>query len=370
MKILLVANYAKEHINKFHLPFIQKCNELGWTVDVACKADAEVPGAHHLFNLPMERNPYRIQTFSAIRQLKEIIQKEQYDVVHCHTYAGKFIGILAASTYRKNGLKVFYTSHGFQYYKGAHWYDWLVFLPIDKWLISKTDLLITINSEDTDVAKKYHFQVPKIEKCPCGIKLDKFQQASTKDRKQVLDEFGILECSTVLIYVAELNSNKNQAMLLRMYEKASKTIDQLYMLLVGPDHSDGKIPKLAEKYNGHVICTGWRSDVPDLIRASDYAVPSSKREGLGINVLEYMYCRVPVIATDNRGHRESVQNGVTGMLVQSNDDTAMARELIKLYRDPEQKKKMVEEAYRRVCQLSDRTAVEHLIDIYKETLNL
>lgn len=370
MKLLLVANYAKEHVNKFHLPFIQKCNELGWTVDVACKADAEVPGAHHVFNLPMERNPYRIQTFSAIRQLKEIIAREKYDVVHCHTYAGKFIGILAASEFRKSGLKVFYTSHGFQYYKGAHWYDWLVFLPIDKWLISKTDLLVTINSEDQDVAVNRHFKVPKIVKCPCGIKLNKFQQPSQKNRQQIHEELGIPEKSVVLIYVAELNSNKNQEMLLRMYESAYREIKPLYLLLVGPDHSGGRIPKLAEKYNGHVICTGWRSDVPDLIRASDYAVPASKREGLGINVLEYMYCKVPVIATDNRGHRESVENGITGVLVRSNDDKAMAKELIRLHNDPKRKKAMVDEAYRRVGQLSDDKAVEHLIDIYRDTLNI
>ena len=48
-KILFVANVAKEHINKFHLPTIKELKKRGWQVDVACEADVAVPYCDHLY---------------------------------------------------------------------------------------------------------------------------------------------------------------------------------------------------------------------------------------------------------------------------------------------------------------------------------
>lgn len=57
-KLLLVANVSKEHIRKFHIPFILRMKELGWQVDVACKMDAPIPECDHCYNLPCDRNPF------------------------------------------------------------------------------------------------------------------------------------------------------------------------------------------------------------------------------------------------------------------------------------------------------------------------
>ena len=46
-KLLLVANVSKEHIRKFHIPFILRMKELGWQVDVACRLDEPVPEGDH-----------------------------------------------------------------------------------------------------------------------------------------------------------------------------------------------------------------------------------------------------------------------------------------------------------------------------------
>ena len=49
---------------------------------------------------------------------------------------------------------------------------------------------------------------------------------------------------------------------------------------------------------------GYRNDIETLLKISDVAVASSLREGLPVNIMEAMACGLPVIATDNRGHRE------------------------------------------------------------------
>ena len=69
MKLLIVANYAKQHINKFHIPTIKKFKENGWSVDVACNADADVEFCDNVYDLPIERNPFRLQSLKAIQDM-------------------------------------------------------------------------------------------------------------------------------------------------------------------------------------------------------------------------------------------------------------------------------------------------------------
>ena len=366
MKVLIIANYAKEHINKFHIPTIKAFKDMGWQVDVACNADDEVKYCDHIYNLPMERNPYRFQTFKAIKQLKEIIKSNNYDVVHCHTYAGKFIGILAAKSFRKDGLKIVYSAHGFQYYKNAPLYNWLIFMPIDKWLVKNVDLLITSNQEDYETAHKYNFNAKNIVKCcGVGIKTDKFDK-QIKTKEEVRKELNIPNDAFVLIYVAELNHNKNQQMLLKAYKELENKIPNLYMLLVGPDHYNGKIQNII-KNNGwmnNIKCLGWRSDIPDLIKASDVAVPSSYREGFGLNILEYMYCKIPVVATNNRGHKETIKDWETGFLVPSNDYELMSQYVLNLYEDNELYTHITENANKIVDSYKEESIVNQIVNYY------
>ena len=370
MKVLIVANYAKEHINYFHLSTIKRFKELGWQVDVACCADDTIPYCDTVYNLPMERNPFRPQTFSAIKQLRKIIEREKYDVVHCHTYAGKFIGVLAAAPFRKHGVKVVYTSHGFQYFKGASPLAWALFLPIDWLLARKMDVLITMNEEDHQTVEKFRFPVKHLAHCNgAGIKIDRFARFSNS-RSETRSQLGIADDTLVMIYVAELNVNKNQSMLLKMLAEVHKQIPDCCLLLVGKDHSSGRIPRQIEnaKASLNIQWLGWRSDVPDLLRAADIAVASSIREGLPLNIMESMYCKLPVVATSNRGHRELITDDVSGYLVDTNDYRTMANRVVRLAQNPSLVNTFTQQAYNNILKYSDDCVVEQITEIYNEYL--
>ncbi len=60
---------------------------------------------------------------------------------------------------------------------------------------------------------------------------------------------------------------------------------------------------------------GFCRDIHELIQLADLSVASSIREGLGMNLLEGMAAEKPVVAADNRGHREIIEDGVNGFLV-------------------------------------------------------
>ena len=107
---------------------------------------------------------------------------------------------------------------------------------------------------------------------------------------------------------------------------------KMYLLLPGPEHSKGEFHKLAEELGlkGYVKFLGWRSDIGQLMAASDMCVASSIREGFGINLVEAQYCHLPVVAVTNRGHRAIIKDGENGFLVPMNDSKAMADRVLEV----------------------------------------
>ena len=333
-KVLLVANVVKEHVLKFHVPTIRYLKEQGWTVDVAASGEEDVPHCDHQFRGVWKRTPFTLDTIRGIFQLRRIIDEGHYDIVYCHTPVGALVARLAAGKARAKGTKVVYFAHGFHFFTGAPLINWLVYFPME-WLLSwKTDLLIATNHEDySRLLKRFPKRLNKAHIASLGVDFGRLdvenrQQCRTDKRR----EWDIPEDALVLIYVAELIANKNQKMLLEMLQKVKEKRTDTYLVLVGPDHADGHVQRLAQQMGvaDSVVFTGWRSDIGACLCAADIAVASSIREGLGLNIVESMYCGLPVVATNNRGHVSVIDDGVNGFLVQVGDSEKMAQRVLEL----------------------------------------
>ena len=66
-----------------------------------------------------------------------------------------------------------------------------------------------------------------------------------------------------------------------------------------------------------VLLLGYRKDIPDLMRVSDIALSSSKREGLPVNLLEAMATGLPLIVSNCRGNRDLVEDGKNGYIAEN-----------------------------------------------------
>ena len=82
---------------------------------------------------------------------------------------------------------------------------------------------------------------------------------------------------------------------------------------------------------------GYRDDIETLLKLSDVAVASSLREGLPVNIMEAMACGLPVIATDNRGHRELIKNNKNGWIMDPQKVEEFAKKIKLLVKDTELK---------------------------------
>ena len=153
MKILYVTTISLT-MNSFFQPHIDMLVKEGNQVDIACNykdlalADLYKELGCNFYQIDFSRSPLSKDNIKAYGQLKKVINSGGYDIVHCHTPNAAVITRLVCRKFRKkNGLKVFYTAHGFHFYKGAPKLNWMVFYPIEKLCSRFTDKLITINSE-------------------------------------------------------------------------------------------------------------------------------------------------------------------------------------------------------------------------------
>ena len=307
-KILYVAT-VDSHIKNFHLPFLQMMQQKGWETHVATNGTEKIPFCDHKHTICMERSPFKLNNLKAIKQMKQLLEKEHFDIIHCHTPMGSVVTRLAAKKARKNGTRVIYTAHGFHFYTGAPLINWLLFYPVEWYLAKYTDTLITINHEDYNRAKKkFNKRCHDIQYIPgVGIDPKKFDFKMTKKEKHKLRaSLGLEDDDLVMIFPARLDKNKNQGFLIKCMPELITENPKIHLLLPGQDELNGKYQRLAEKLNveNNVHFLGNRSDIPKLLKISNVAVSSSKREGFPINLIEARECNLKIVASNCRGNRD------------------------------------------------------------------
>ena len=337
MRILLVANVAKEHVRKFHIPYIAFMKEQGHTVDVACRMDEPIPECDTAFDLPCNRNPFNGGLRKSIKMLRKIIEDNNYDVVICNTLTGSIIARGAAIFLGKKMPRLYYIVHGLHFFEGAPVTRWIIGYPTE-WILSHfTDTIITINEADYLMAKKRlkAKEVLKINGIGCDLGYFRGFELTEEARHALRQSFGVDDDDLMLVYVAEINDNKNQMMLVEAFKRVKETISNSKLVLVGPEHDSEAIRRKISEYKLEydVVFTGWRDDIAALLKTSDIYVASSKSEGLPINILEAMACGLPVVARENRGHNEIIDNGSNGFIVAKEDAVAMAERIIRLAND-------------------------------------
>ena len=322
MKKLLFTATVDSHILHFHLPYLKLFKDNGYEVHVATNGDEVIPYCDVKHKVMFERSPYKVNNLKAIKQLRKIIDNEKFDIIHCHTPMGSVVTRIAAKRARKKGTRVIYTAHGFHFYKGAPLMNWFLFYPVEKYLSRYTDTLITINNEDYELAMK-KFKKTNVEYVPgVGIDPNKFDiKMSEKEKDNLRKEIGLKKDDFVMICVGELNDNKNQIMQIEAMKWLVQKHKNIKLLLAGTGAKKEFLQDKIKEYNlqSNIFLLGYRKDIPKLLKISNLAISTSKREGLPVNVIEALYVEIPIIGTNCRGTRDLIVDDKNGYLIDIND---------------------------------------------------
>jgi glycosyltransferase involved in cell wall biosynthesis len=166
--------------------------------------------------------------------------------------------------------------------------------------------------------------------------------------------------------VARLVPQKGHRVLVEAAPKIVARHPDVHFVVVGEGELREELEAAAPP--GRFLFTGQREDVPELLASFDaFALPSFF-EGLCYAVIEAQAAGVPVVATPVGGVRENVVDGETGVVVPPGDANALAAAINRLLDDPQEAKRLADEARRRVLERYSVTRmVEETLAIYGAT---
>jgi glycosyltransferase involved in cell wall biosynthesis len=162
---------------------------------------------------------------------------------------------------------------------------------------------------------------------------------------QIRNEFELTKQDRLIINVGRIDWWKGHDYFIKAISIVIKSEPHIKALIVGPlvttplgqDYYDRLRKLIVEKeLSHHIIFTGFRSDIPHMMHASDIVVHSSSEpEPFGRVVVEGMLSGRPVIATAGGGVLDIIEDKVTGLLVPMKDADAMAKAIEHFLKSPE-----------------------------------
>lgn len=323
-KVLMLASVASM-IDQFNMPNIQILLTMGYEVHILCNFKEgntctlerilrlqrklhEMHAVCHQWDCPRSIWPVK-KCVRAYKQLLELIDRQCFSWIHCHSPIG---GALARIAAHKRGIRIIYTAHGFHFYRGAPLKNWLMYYPVEKMLARWTDILLTVNHEDYCLAKR-RLNAGRIGCLPgVGIDTVQFQKRPDACRSDFRNRYQIPEDAAVLLSVGELSRRKNhQAVISVLPELTGKNV---HYLICGQGKLEKYLLQKAERsgVSAQVHILGFQENIAEFYQNADIFVFPSKQEGLPAALMEAMACGLPCVVSDIRGNRELITDSIEG----------------------------------------------------------
>ena len=363
-KVLFTAS-TYSHIVNFHRPYLASFRQLGWTVEVACGGTPmEIPEAHRVVYIPFEKEMLSLRNITAWRQLRRLMKEEGYDLVSCHTSLASFFTRMAMRGL-KNRPKVACVAHGYLFGEENSATKNLLLSTAEGLAAPVTDLLITMNSWDTGYAMAHKLGKKIVEVPGIGLDTDRLRPVSGQERAALRAEWGIAEGDILLLYAAEFSGRKSQQVLIRAMTRLP---EQVKLALPGQGVLREACMALAEELGvaGRVLFPG-QVQMARWYGAADLAASASRSEGLPFNIMEAMYCGLPVVASRVKGHTDLLEESGAGLLYPYGDWAACAGCVQELLQDRELAKRMGERG-RQAVQAYTLDRVQPVVMAQYETL--
>lgn len=300
----------------------------------------------------------------AYRRLCKMLEAHpDIEIIHCNTPIGGVLGRICGHKYHK---KVIYTAHGFHFYKGAPLFNRTIFKWIEQCMARYTDMLITINHEDFEAAQKMHLKKGgKVVYVP-GIGIDTAMYDNVVvDASKKKAEIGVPADANLCLGVGDLNDNKN---VVSMVKAIAKTAPSVHLALCGFGPLEQQLRQLCIDLNvaDRVHFLGYRTDVKELYKASDFLFMASKREGLPRTTMEAMCAGIPCICSKIRGNTDLIDEGKGGYLVAPLDADGFADAISRIINNPEKAKAMGEYNLEKVRAFDIEVVKKIMCNLFEE----
>lgn len=320
------------------LPQLEAAGELGEAIGISA-AGAFVPeleerGIRHVALASSTRGMNLFSDLRAVGQLWRVLRREKPDILHTHNpkpgVYGRIVGKLARVPIVVNTVHGLYATPDSSILKRG-----IVYML--EWIASRfSDAELIQSPEDFYfLLERRIVSRSKLRLLGNGVDLERFRPDPAR-RDEVRKELGLKDDQIAVGLVARLVEEKGVPELI---EAAERLGDRYVVFVVGPrdpEKSDAVSEELLSKAESNgVRFLGMRRDVERIYQAMDLFVLPSHREGFPRAAMEAAASGLPVIATNIRGCRQVVEDGITGFLFPVRDVDALTEAITRIGDNPE-----------------------------------
>ncbi len=339
----------------------QELSSRGYRVILACqpKSFLEQSGRERgLEILPLRMNYF----LPSLMKLAFFLRRENIDLINAHGYPDH---LLCAVARKITGVRALVrTKHNHVPLKGGSFSRYLYG--------TLTSRVIAISEHIREVMIQSGLNPSQVITIRTAINLRQFTPQGKNPH--LLKEFHLPQQGAVIGIVARLTERKGFK---HLFEAVKLLVDEgrtLKCLVVGGGASKEKIAAL-KKYaarlgvSEHILLTGRRSDIPDILSLLDVFILPSLAEGLGRSLLEAMAAGKPIVATTVGGIPEAIEHDKSGLLVPPGDSRALSRAIGLLLDNPEKAQELGHASRRRAELLFDETKmIDSICALYEELM--
>ena len=280
--------------------------------------------------------------FTLPKRIAKIIKNEGIDIIHANNW-GTFGESVIAKKF-SGSSKIIYVQHGMEQndIEFSSYHKRQLRNRFRRFFSQFVDQIVTVSAAgERFISNEWKVPRRNIKLIYNGVKIpDLLRIKELRNKKR--SELGLLENDFVIGSVGRLSRVKNYSCLINAFSCIANQIDNAKLVLVGDGPQNNFLRSLAKDLNiqPKVRFMGNRTDIIPFLSAMDVFSLSSVSEGISLSILEAMATKLPIAVTNVGGNREIIKNGKTGILVESGDSKALANEIIRLYKNPEERIKI------------------------------
>jgi glycosyltransferase involved in cell wall biosynthesis len=337
-------------------------------------AALEADGIRHVAVPSLTRSWTPAADVRALAALRSLFRRERPAIVHTHNPKSGVLGRVAARAARVP--VIVNTVHGLYDHEGLSRTRRAVVRRSERAAMRLSSHELFQSQEDLDRAiGERMVPASRASWLGNGVDLSRFDAASV-DAGAVARLRAGWGGSPVVGAVGRLVAEKGYPELFDAWRRVRSTHRDAVLVVVGPEEpekEDTLEPHEIRRARDHGVIfhgEGGREEMPALYAAFDLFVLASHREGIPRSAIEASAMRLPVVATDIRGCREVVDDGVTGRLVPVRDPGALASAIGGLLDDRSAAEGMGPAGRARALDRFDESAVvERTLQIYRRLLH-
>lgn len=266
-------------------------------------------------------------------RLRRVIRQFSPDIVHARS-TGVWVDAVLATRGMRN-VRLLLAFHGRTDLEPIGWRRRL----LNRLTTACADAVLSISRHAArEMSDQWGVNRAKLHVIPDGVDVRLFSPDGDEGRRAgVRGSLGISNDAHVAICVANLLPIKAIDLLLKAWRQVAMADRSARLLIVGEGPLKPELLAMTHELRceSSVHFLGRREDVPDLLRASDLFVLSSRYEGTSNAVQEAMASGLPVVATDVGGMRDLIESGKTGWLVPAGGVQSLAEQILSAFMHPD-----------------------------------